>query len=295
MKLRAVNQNKTSKTISGVSFEEDSLGIYFKGMGSEKLLTAEQELELAKEVAEGNKTAKDKMIRANLRLVVFMAKKYRNCGLSLSELVQEGNIGLMRAVEKFDYRKGFRFSAYAGWWIYQGFTKAIAEKTRTIRLPSHVITRINKMKKGSSQLQEFLGRNPEDEEIAEHLGWTSKQLRVVKGFSRDAVSFDTPIGDEEGAGSLIDFIEDEKVSDPADTAIRTFLKEDLYTALSTLPAREQRVLELRFGLNDGCPLSLKEVGKREGLSRERIRQIEGMGLRHLRQPHRSRKLKAYIL
>jgi RNA polymerase primary sigma factor len=279
---------------------DDSMGLYYREIGREKLLTAGQEIELAKEMAVGKSAAKDKMIRANLRLVISVAKKYQNYGLPFSDLAEEGNIGLIKAVEKFDYRKGFRFSTYASWWIRQSITKAIADQARTIRLPAHIIARISKMNRESLQLHEFLERNPTDEEVAERLGWTHEQVRAVKDAAQDTVSLETPVGgghsrsDEEGDMSLLDFAEDKTAPDPADTAVFTLLREDMHTALSTLPEREQRVLEMRFGLNGGCPLTLAEAGKREGVSRERIRQIEVMGLRHLRHPKRSRRLKAYL-
>ncbi|GHV04878.1 hypothetical protein FACS189485_11030 [Spirochaetia bacterium] len=280
---------------------EDSMELYFREIGREKLLSAEQETALARELADvaspaaGNSAARDRMIRANLRLVISIANAYRNYGLPFSDLVAEGNIGLMRAVEKFDYRKGFRFSTYASWWIRQGITRAIAEQARTIRLPAHVIARINKLNRESLQLHQLLERNPTDEELAQRLGWTLEQVQAVKDYTQDSISLETPVGgDEEGDSSLLDFTQDKTVPDPADTAITTLLREDIRAALSTLPAREARVLELRFGLIDGCPLTLAEVGKREGVSRERIRQIEGMGLRHLRHPKRSQRLKAYL-
>ncbi|GHT69844.1 hypothetical protein FACS1894110_20120 [Spirochaetia bacterium] len=280
---------------------EDSMGLYFREIGREKLLSAEEEAALAREAADtvgpgaGNNAARDKMIRANLRLVISIANAYRNYGLPFSDLVAEGNIGLMRAVEKFDYRKGFRFSTYAGWWIRQSMSRAIAEQSRTIRLPAHVIARINKLNRESLQLHQLLERNPTDEEIAESLGWTLEQVQAVKDYTQDSISLETPVGgDEDGDSSLLDFTQDKTVPDPADTAVAALLREDIHAALSTLPEREARVLELRFGLNDGCPLTLAEVGKREGVSRERIRQIEGMGLRHLRHPKRSQRLKAYL-
>jgi RNA polymerase primary sigma factor len=285
MKMTEANQN----------YGDDVSSVYYREIGREKLLTAEQEIALAKGVEAGNGAARDKMIRANLRLVISVAKAYRNCGLPFSDLVAEGNAGLIRAVEKFDYRKGFRFSTYASCWIQQGITRAIAEHSRIIRLPSHVISRINKVNRESQQLRQLLERDPTDEEIAQGLGWTSEQVRAVKNHAQDAVSLETPVGgDEEGEASLLDFTQDKTAPDPADTAVSALLREDIRAALSTLPAREARVLELRYGLNDGCPLTLAEVGKREGVSRERIRQIEGMGLRHLRHPRRSQRLKAYL-
>jgi RNA polymerase primary sigma factor len=289
--------NKTLKAVHGgdVSLAEESMRIYSREMGRYELLSAEQEVELSKEVAAGNVAAKDKMVTANLRLVMSMAQKYRNYGLSDSDLVQEGNMGLMKAVEKFDGSKGFRFSTYAGWWIFQSISRAIGEQTRTMRLPSHVIGRITKMKKESLQLQQLLERNPTEEELAERMGWKIEKVWAVKESAQDSVSLDTPVGDDEdGDASLLEFIEDTKNPRPLDMAVNTFLREEIFAVLATLPAREARVLEMRFGLNDGCPLTLKESGKRIGVSRERVRQLELMGLRHLRQPKRSQRLRPYL-
>jgi len=269
-----------------------------------KLKTMEAEFEepidsisqMAHEIYHGRimmKNAKDRLIRANLRLVVSIAKKYTNRGLHFFDLVQEGNIGLIKAVEKFEYQKGFKFSTYATWWIRQAITRSISDQARTIRVPVHMIEQINKVVRESRQLLQSLGREPTDEEIAEKLGWTALRVKSVKNVAREPISLETPIGEEEDS-LLGDFIEDKDVENPANQTAFKVLQEQLGGVLSTLPAREQEVLKMRFGLDDGYSLTLEEVGLYFNVTRERIRQIEAKALRRLRHPKRSRKLKDYL-
>jgi RNA polymerase primary sigma factor len=252
--------------------------------------------QMAKEINRGRsmmKSAKDRLIKANLRLVVSIAKKYTNRGLHFFDLVQEGNIGLIKAVEKFEYQKGFKFSTYATWWIRQAITRSISDQARTIRVPVHMIEQINKVVRESRQLMQVLGREPTDEEIAERLGWTAQRVKSVKNVAREPISLETPIGEEEDS-LLGDFIEDKDVENPASQTAFTLLQEQLSGVLATLPAREQEVLKMRFGLDDGYSLTLEEVGLYFNVTRERIRQIEAKALRRLRHPKRSRKLKDYL-
>ncbi len=271
----------------------DSIRMYLNEINRIPLLTPDEEQELARQIAEGDLEAKKKMEEANLRLVVSIAKKYVGHGLQLMDLIQEGNLGLIKAVEKFDYNKGFKFSTYATWWIRQAITRAIADQARTIRIPVHMVETINKLIRVSRQLLQELGREPLPEEIAKELDMPVDRVREILKISQEPVSLETPIGEEEDS-HLGDFIQDDNVPVPAEAAAATLLKEQLNEVLSTLTDREQKVLRLRFGMNDGRARTLEEVGKEFDVTRERIRQIEAKALRKLRHPSRSRKLRDYL-
>ncbi|MCD8154115.1 MAG: RNA polymerase sigma factor RpoD [Clostridiales bacterium] len=276
----------------GVSIE-DPVRMYLKEIGKVPLLTADEEIELAKRMEQGDEDAKKRLAEANLRLVVSIAKRYVGRGMLFLDLIQEGNLGLIKAVEKFDYRKGYKFSTYATWWIRQAITRAIADQARTIRIPVHMVETINKLIRVSRQLLQELGREPTPEEIAEEMNMPVDRVREILKISQEPVSLETPIGEEEDS-HLGDFIQDDNVPVPAEAAAFTLLKEQLTEVLSTLTDREQKVLRLRFGLDDGRARTLEEVGKEFNVTRERIRQIEAKALRKLRHPSRSRKLKDYL-
>lgn len=276
----------------GVSIE-DPVRMYLKEIGKVPLLSAEREIELAKRMEEGDEDAKKELAEANLRLVVSIAKRYVGRGMLFLDLIQEGNLGLIKAVEKFDYHKGYKFSTYATWWIRQAITRAIADQARTIRIPVHMVETINKLIRVSRQLLQELGREPSPEEIAEELDMPVERVREILKISQEPVSLETPIGEEEDS-HLGDFIQDDNVPVPAEAAAATLLKEQLGEVLNTLTDREQKVLRLRFGMNDGRARTLEEVGKEFDVTRERIRQIEAKALRKLRHPSRSRKLRDYL-
>ena len=276
----------------GISIE-DPVRMYLKEIGKVPLLSAEEEIELAQKMESGDQEAKKRLAEANLRLVVSIAKRYVGRGMLFLDLIQEGNLGLIKAVEKFDYRKGYKFSTYATWWIRQAITRAIADQARTIRIPVHMVETINKLIRVSRQLLQELGREPTPEEIAEEMNLPVERVREILKISQEPVSLETPIGEEEDS-HLGDFIQDDNVPVPADAAAFTLLKEQLVEVLGTLTEREQKVLRLRFGLDDGRARTLEEVGKEFNVTRERIRQIEAKALRKLRHPSRSRKLKDYL-
>ena len=276
----------------GVSIE-DPVRMYLKEIGKVPLLSAEEEIELAKRMELGDQEAKKRLAEANLRLVVSIAKRYVGRGMLFLDLIQEGNLGLIKAVEKFDYRKGYKFSTYATWWIRQAITRAIADQARTIRIPVHMVETINKLIRVSRQLLQELGREPTPEEIAAEMNMPVERVREILKISQEPVSLETPIGEKEDS-HLGDFIQDDNVPVPADAAAFTLLKEQLEEVLGTLTEREQKVLTLRFGLEDGRARTLEEVGREFNVTRERIRQIEAKALRKLRHPSRSRKLKDYL-
>lgn len=272
---------------------EDHVRMYLKEIGKVPLLSAKEEIDLSQRMEDGDVEAKRKLAEANLRLVVSIAKRYVGRGMQFLDLIQEGNMGLIKAVEKFDYKKGYKFSTYATWWIRQAITRAIADQARTIRIPVHMVETINKLLRVSRQLVQELGREPQIEEIAEEMGVTVEKVREIMKISQEPVSLETPIGEEEDS-HLGDFIPDDVAQAPADAAAFTMLKEQLLEVLETLTPREEKVLRLRFGLDDGRQRTLEEVGKEFNVTRERIRQIEAKALRKLRHPSRSKKLKDYI-
>ena len=276
----------------GVSLE-DPVRMYLKEIGKVQLLTADEEIELAKRMEKGDEDAKKQLAEANLRLVVSIAKRYVGRGMLFLDLIQEGNMGLIKAVEKFDYRKGYKFSTYATWWIRQAITRAIADQARTIRIPVHMVETINKLTRVSRQLLQELGREPSPEEIAEEMDIPVDRVREIQKISQEPVSLETPIGEEEDS-HLGDFLPDDDVPAPSEAAASMILKEQLVEVLGTLTEREQKVLRLRFGLDDGRARTLEEVGKEFNVTRERIRQIEAKALRKLRHPSRSRKLKEFL-
>ena len=276
----------------GVSIE-DPVRMYLKEIGKVPLLSADEEIELAQRMEDGDEDAKKRLAEANLRLVVSIAKRYVGRGMLFLDLIQEGNLGLIKAVEKFDYRKGYKFSTYATWWIRQAITRAIADQARPIRIPVHMVETINQLIRVSRQLLQELGREPSPEEIAEEMNMPVERVREILKISQEPVSLETPIGEEEDS-HLGDFIQDDNVPVPADAAAFSLLKEQLNEVLGTLTEREQKVLRLRFGLDDGRARTLEEVGKEFNVTRERIRQIEAKALRKLRHPSRSRKLKDYL-
>ena len=279
--------------LEGVS-TEDPVRMYLKEIGNVPLLSTEEEIELAKRVEEGDEAAKKKLTEANLRLVVSIAKKYVGRGMPFLDLIQEGNMGLMKAVDKFDYSKGYKFRTYATWWIRQAITRGIADTGRTIRVPVHMVETINKTLRMTRTLLQELGREPTPEEVADRLNVPVSRVREVLKISRDPVSLDTPIGEEDDS-HLGDFIEDDSALSPADSAAFSMLREELNTALESLTDRERQVVELRFGLRDGRARTLEEVGREFNVTRERIRQIEAKALRKLRHPSRSKRLKDFLI
>ncbi|MDK2992850.1 MAG: polymerase primary sigma factor [Clostridiales bacterium] len=272
---------------------DDPVRMYLKEIGKIPLLSSDEEIELAKRIEQGDEEAKKRLAEANLRLVVSIAKRYVGRGMLFLDLIQEGNLGLLKAVEKFDYRKGYKFSTYATWWIRQAITRAIADQARTIRIPVHMVETINKLVRVSRQLMQELGREPTPEEVAEEMGISVDKVRDIMKIAQEPVSLETPIGEEEDS-HLGDFIPDDDAPAPAEAAAFTLLKEQLMDVLDTLTPREEKVLRLRFGLDDGRARTLEEVGKEFDVTRERIRQIEAKALRKLRHPSRSKKLKDYL-
>ena len=275
------------------STTQDPVKMYLKDIGKVPLLSAEEEIELAKRMEAGDEMAKKKLAESNLRLVVSIAKRYVGRGMLFLDLIQEGNLGLIKAVEKFDYRKGYKFSTYATWWIRQAITRAIADQARTIRIPVHMVETINKVTRVSRDLLQKLGREPLPEEVGEVMGLPKERVQEIMKIAQEPVSLETPIGEEEDS-HLGDFIQDESIPTPVEATNQTLLHEQLDEVVSTLTEREQRVIKLRFGWDDGRPRTLEEVGKEFNVTRERIRQIEAKALRKLRHPNRSRKLKDFL-
>ena len=296
-KLRMPEDKKEDvATVQQQDFDDidDSVRVYLREIGKIKLLTMQEEVALAKRIEHGDEEAQRKLIEANLRLVVSVAKKYTKRGLLFLDLIQEGNQGLIRAVEKFKYRKGYKFSTYAIWWIRQAITRAIADQARTIRIPVHMVETINKLRKASRKLVQKLGRDPSVEELAAEVTLPVEKVKSIMKTAMDPISLETPINGEEDS-HLGDFVEDKSVLPPAETAFNLILKEQINRVLSTLTERESRVIKYRFGLEDGWQRTLEEVGQKFGVTRERIRQIEAKALRKLRHPSRSRKLKEFYM
>ncbi len=280
------------QALSDISLD-DPVKMYLKDIGEVPLLSADDEIDLARRIQEGDEEAKKKLSEANLRLVVSIAKRYVGRGMLFLDLIQEGNIGLMKAVEKFDYQKGFKFSTYATWWIRQAITRAIADQARTIRIPVHMVETINKLTRVSRILLQTLGREPTPAEIAREMGVSEERVSEIQKIAQDPVSLETPIGEEEDS-HLGDFIEDDRAITPSDSVSTTMLKETLLSVLNSLTPREEKVLRLRYGVDDGRPRTLEEVGKEFNVTRERIRQIEAKALRKLRHPSRSKHLKDFL-
>ena len=295
--IQIVDEDEREKQLFDQALAEigldDPVKMYLKDIGRVPLLSADDEIELARLMQEGDEAAKKRLSEANLRLVVSIAKRYVGRGMLFLDLIQEGNLGLMKAVEKFDYQKGFKFSTYATWWIRQSITRAIADQARTIRIPVHMVETINKLTRVQRLLLQEFGREPTSAEIAEKMGITEERVCEIQKIAQDPVSLETPIGEEEDS-HLGDFIEDEKTITPSDSVSFKMLKEQLLRVLDTLTPREEKVLRLRYGLDDGKPRTLEEVGKEFNVTRERIRQIEAKALRKLRHPSRSKKLKDFI-
>ena len=290
--IKATGEIEVSDSAKNIP-TDDPVRMYFKEIGKVPLLSAEEERDLAIRIEQGDEEAKKKLCESNLRLVVSIARRYLNRGLSFLDLIQEGNLGLIKAVEKFDYTKGYKFSTYATWWIRQAITRSIADQARTIRIPVHMVETINKLIRISRQLLQEYGREPTSEEIAREMGISVEKVREIKKISQDPVSLETPIGEEEDS-HLGDFIPDEDIPSPVDAAAYSMLQKQLREVLDTLAEREKKVLILRFGLDDGRPRTLEEVGKEFNVTRERIRQIEAKALRKLRHPSRSKKLRDYL-
>ena len=295
--IQIINEFEKDKELYDQLLKEDRMAdpvkMYLKDIGKVPLLQPDEETELAKRMMDGDETAKKLLSEANLRLVVSIAKRYMGRGMHFLDLIQEGNLGLMKAVEKFDYQKGFKFSTYATWWIRQAITRAIADQARTIRIPVHMVETINKLVRVSRRLLQELGREPNPAEIAEQMGITEERVMEIQKIAQDPVSLETPIGEEEDS-HLSDFLEDETSVAPTDAVAFTMLKEQLLGVLDTLTPREEKVLRLRYGLDDGRPRTLEEVGKEFNVTRERIRQIEAKALRKLRHPSRSKRLKDFL-
>ena len=286
------NDDEIEELINKASID-DPVKMYLKDIGKVPLLSGQEEIDLAMRMAQGDEEAKRLLSEANLRLVVAIAKKYVGRGLLFLDLIQEGNFGLMKAVEKFDHTKGFRFSTYATWWIRQSITRAIADQARTIRIPVHMVETINKQIRVSRQLLQSLGREPTTEEIAKEMGITEEKVREIQKIAQETISLDTPVGEEEDS-NLGTFLQDESAANPSEAATNLMLKEQLLDVLNSLTPREQKVIMLRYGIDDGHPRTLEEVGKEFNVTRERIRQIEAKALKKLRQPSRSKRLKDFL-